>query len=133
MKSVYIAGPYTAGTEAEEDANIHNAAVVAFNYYMDGYAVYCPHLQTSYIDKKLNKGEVDYADWMGNDIHWLAKCSIVVFLPGWGESRGAVIEHMVARGLGKEIVYWGEQIQRGMKIKGLSGNGGKCNAKISKT
>lgn len=113
MRSCYIAGPYTGQLNKfgvvdrlDEDINIYNAAKVAFEYYLKGYAVYCPHLQTSYIDRNFNDGELDYEDWLAQDIYWINKCDVVVFLPGWKESRGAVIEHMVARGLGKEIHYW---------------------------
>lgn len=106
MKSAYIAGPYSAPTRDEEDYNIRNAALVAAEYYKNGYAVYCPHLQTSYIDRHFNDGQLDYEDWLARDIYWISKCDVVVFLPSWKNSRGAVIEHMVARGLGKEIHYW---------------------------
>lgn len=106
IKSAYIAGPYTASNPAEKDGNMHRAAEAAFYYHARGFAVYCPHLQTSYIDRHFNKGEVDYEDWMVNDIYWLEKCDIVVFLPGWESSRGASIEHMVAKGLGKAIQYY---------------------------
>lgn len=106
MKSAYIAGPFSALTRDEEDYNVHNAALAAVEYYKKGYAVYCPHLQASYIDRHINDGELGYEDWLARDIYWINKCDVVVFLPGWKNSRGAVIEHMVARGLSKEIHYW---------------------------
>jgi len=105
IKSVYISGPYSAGTTALEDHNIRIAAKAAFRYYKKGYAVFCPHLQTSYIDRNFNCGEVEYEDWLAVDIYWLSKCDVIVFLPGWEKSRGARIERMAARGLGKKIVY----------------------------
>ena len=43
MKSVYIAGPYTAETREGEDANIKQAAAVAAEYIRNGWAVFCPH------------------------------------------------------------------------------------------
>lgn len=63
-------------------------------------------MQTSYIDRHFNKGELDYHDWMKADLYWLAKADIIVFLPGWQDSHGACIEHMVAKALGKEIIYF---------------------------
>jgi hypothetical protein len=61
---------------------------------------------TQPIDRNYNTGgEIEYEDWLELGLYWLAKCDIVAFLPGWENSKGATIEHMVARSLGKEIVY----------------------------
>lgn len=35
----------------------------------------------------------------------LVKCDMVVFLDNWQDSKGARIEHRVARLLGKKIIY----------------------------
>ncbi len=108
MKSCYIAGPYTGRCKEEVDRNIDNAAKAAAYYYKRGYAVYCPHLQTSCIDRNYNEDKtLEYDDWMQNDIHWLEKCDVVVFLPGSEYSTGAQIERMVAEALGKEIIDQG--------------------------
>lgn len=99
MKSVYIAGPITAETKEQEQANIKAAEQVAKKYYEMGYAVYCPHTQV------IEGADVSYEQWMANDIYWIEKCDVVAFMPDWQRSRGASIEHMVARGLGKEMQY----------------------------
>jgi nucleoside 2-deoxyribosyltransferase len=105
MKSVYIAGPYT-GTKEEEHKNMMKAAAAAAFYVKQGFAVFCPHTMTCPIDRNYNTGgEIKYEDWLAIDLYWLAKCDIVAFLPGWENSKGASIEHMVARALGKEIEY----------------------------
>ena len=106
MKSAYIAGPYTAPTLPRENANILNAAEVAAEYIRQGYAVFCPHSHSTMIHREFNKDDkITYEDWLTLDLYWLSKCDVVVFLPGWKESKGASIEHMVARALGKEIHY----------------------------
>ena len=107
MISCYIAGPYTADTKEQVDKHIDRAAEAASYYYKMGYAVYCPHLQTSYIDQHYNQGEeLEYNDWMRNDIYWLEKCDVIVFLPGWEKSKGAKIERLIAEAMGKSILEW---------------------------
>jgi len=107
MISCYIAGPYTADTKEQVDKHIDRAAEAASYYYKRGYAVYCPHLQTSYIDRHYNQGEeLEYNDWMRNDIYWLEKCDVIVFLPGWEKSKGAKIERLIAEAMGKSILEW---------------------------
>lgn len=103
IKSAYIAGPYSAPTRELEDKNIQIAALVAGNYIRQGWAVFCPHTHSCLIARDF--GPDDWNTWLILDLYWLSKCDIVVFLPGWKESKGASIEHMVARGLSKEIVY----------------------------
>lgn len=45
-------------------------------------------------------------DWyLRRDITELVKCSRVVFLPGWFDSKGARLEHKVAAGLGLDLVF----------------------------
>ncbi len=106
MKSVYIAGAYTGKTREEEDRNVRAAAEVAAHYLKRGWVVFCPHTMTCMIDREFNKDKVlDWSDWMHTAIYWLSKCDAVAFLPGWRESRGATIEHMVSIVMGKEIIY----------------------------
>lgn len=64
-----------------------------------GYEVISPH--------ELHAPTVDTAwDWyLRRDLCELVKCGRVVMLPGWEESRGAVLEHQVAESLGMVIIY----------------------------
>ena len=104
MKSVYIAGPIAAETEEERKKNIKKGERAAKRYYELGFAVFCPHTQI------IDDAEMTYEQWMEADLYWLAKCDVVDFLPGWGNSNGARIEHMTARALGKEIEYVREEL-----------------------
>ncbi len=105
MKSVYIAGPYTAYDRVGEDGNIAAAASAAAEYFRNGWAVFCPHTMTAIIDRQFNGNKtITYEDWLATDIYWLSKCDAIHLLPGWRDSKGANIEFMVAKGLGLEIL-----------------------------
>jgi hypothetical protein len=104
VKSIYIAGPYTAESREGEDENIKSAARIAADYIKRGWAVFCPHTMSVTIDREFNKDRmIDWNDWMTMDLHWLSKCDAIHMLPGWTKSKGAVMEYMFAQALGLEI------------------------------
>ncbi len=106
MKSIYIAGAYTADTREGEDVNIYEAAKVAMYYIHQGWSVFCPHTMTSIIDREFNQNkEVTWEKWMEIDIYWLVKCDAIHMVSGWQNSKGACMEHTIAKALGKEIYY----------------------------
>ena len=41
-----------------------------------------------------------YTDWLRRDIIFMLSVTVVVFLPGWRESRGSKMEFAIAKGLG---------------------------------
>jgi hypothetical protein len=117
IKKAYIAGRYTADTPEEVEENVKRAEAVAWLYYLKGYAVFCPHAQTHRIHLRYNgDGIFEYEDWLQADIAWLKDCDVIVFIAGWEESKGARMEHVMAKALGKEIHYLAEEeIQAVMK------------------
>lgn len=107
MRSVYIAGRLSADTEEERRQNVHAAAALALEYLKEGWAYYCPHLQTDYIDRNFKHG-FDYEKWFEADFYWISKCDRIAFLPNWETSKGARMEMALAKALGKEIVIYKE-------------------------
>jgi len=83
--------------------NIEAARVVARKLWDMGYAVICPHSNTAHFD---GPDYEDAAMWLEGDLEILRRCDVVVMLPGWKESRGAVAEHAEARRTGKLIYEW---------------------------
>ena len=100
MEVVYISGHYRASTTNGVQDNIEQAPQEAIKWWMDGYATICPHCNTAYMD-----GVVPDSVWLDGDIEILLRCDIVVMLPGWEDSLGAVEEHNIALSNDKEVVY----------------------------
>lgn len=49
---------------------------------------------------------LDYATYIRADVEELMKCSDIMMLPGWGNSRGARLEYALAKALDLNIAYW---------------------------
>lgn len=118
MKKAYIAGRYTAPTPEQVEENVKRAEAIAWMYYLKGFAVFCPHAQTHRIHLRYNNDEIfGYEDWLQADIAWLKDCDVIVFIAGWEESKGARMEHVMAKALGKEIHYViEEEVQAVLKV-----------------
>ena len=51
-------------------------------------------------------GEVaSWADYMRRDIKLLMDCDAIFMMKGWGQSRGACVEHYITKKLGLMIIY----------------------------
>lgn len=102
MKRVFISGPYTALSEEERQKVVELATKVAAQYMAMGYSPYVPHLIFPQIQKVR---QFTYAEIMKCCINEIKDRELIAFLPGWKDSDGSRIEHMVACALGKEIEY----------------------------
>ncbi len=92
---VYIAGPYTGGDQV---LNVR-AAIAAGQAVLDaGHIPFVPHLY--HLWHTIYPG--GYEQWMTLDFAWLAKCDIIIRLPG--ESSGADREVEAAREQGLDVI-----------------------------
>ena len=99
MKVAYIAGPYRGKTHYEVEQNIRAAEAVAIKYWQLGYAVICPHKNTAHFDG-LAPDEV----WLKGDLEILKRCDLIVMVPGWERSSGAIAEKELAEDCGIEVI-----------------------------
>lgn len=90
MIKVYIAGPFSAETTEEIDANIDAAELVAAEIIgqSERFAVICPHsLGRSF---KNGPGSPEY--WYRATMAMAHDCDACVTVSGWEKSRGSVAE-----------------------------------------
>ena len=104
MQLVYVAGPFRSKSEPynywEQQQNINAAAVIALEVWRRGHACLCPHLNSAPFN-----GAADDAIWLAGDLAMLARCDVVLMLPGWEQSSGATAEHGYAISRGIPVVY----------------------------
>jgi len=99
MKIAIIIGPYTGSTTHEIKTHIHRAERVAEKYWLQGYAVICPHTNSSYMS-----GLIPEMDFLTGYHEILKRCDTVIVMSDWKSSSGARKEHRLATSLGKEII-----------------------------
>lgn len=93
MKSIYLSGPMTGLPESNYPAfNAEAERLRALGYRVENPAENpAPHCGS-------------WAGYMRYAIAQMMTCDVVAHLPGWMESRGAALEHFVARKLDIECV-----------------------------
>lgn len=98
----YVAGPYRGKTIRDVVENIREAEAAAVELWKRGYAVICPHKNTALLD-----GIATDEVFLQGDLEILKRCDLLVLLPRWQESAGAVAEHDYARehGINRRDLY----------------------------
>lgn len=89
-KLVYIAGPYSANTQQEIEANITRAIGAAVWCAEHRIFYFCPHMNSAYMDKLSPNTPVLFYYAMDEEI--LSRCDAVLVLPGWENSEGTLAE-----------------------------------------
>ena len=90
MKVVYISGKYSG----DIDTNIQKAREIAIKLWESGYAVICPHLNSSHMELDC---KASYEQFLAGDVEILRRCDAIIMLPEWEQSKGAWIEWKDAR------------------------------------
>ncbi len=85
---VYISGAYRSDSINGIYENIQKARAEAIKWWKKGYAVICPHLNTAFFD-----GVCHDDTWIKGDLELVRRSDIIVMLPGWEQSEGAVREY----------------------------------------
>lgn len=94
MKLIYIAGPYRADSVYGVSRNIEAARSVAAEVWRLGACAVCPHLNSAYMD-----GLVPDAQFLDGAMEMMRRCDLVVLVPGYDKSAGAMAEWHTAEQL----------------------------------
>ena len=123
---VYVAGPLRGTTPYHTRSNVEAARHTAEMLWRMGYAVFCPHLNTEGMIGMLDATD-DLTDdfFIDGDIRWLMAADLVVFLPGWKDSKGAKTEHYHAKLVDIPIFYCREPERHEQKICYLADSTGQ--------
>ena len=100
---IYVAGPYTAESEAQIFDNVMKVLDAGLNLWKKVHYPYIPHL-THFVDLRAQEKGIpmkweDYMEW---DKVWLEFCDALLFLDN---SKGAKRELEYAKKLGKTIYF----------------------------
>ena len=87
MELLYIAAPYRAATTAQIQNNIYEASLMAQYYWLQGYAVICPHLNSANFD-----GLVPDEQFLKATMMMFATCKHIALHPRWPSSQGCIDE-----------------------------------------
>jgi nucleoside 2-deoxyribosyltransferase len=100
LRVVYLAGPFRASNQWEQEANIRRVEALALDVWTMGAVALAPHLNTRYF-----QGALPDDVWLYGDLELLNRCDAVLMVEGWGQSRGATTEHEFAKSHGIPIFY----------------------------
>ncbi len=103
---VYISGPITSLPYCEAWMRFE---IAEYKLRGAGYDAVNP------MKNGLNQDD-SWVDHMREDIKLLMGCDVILMLPGWRKSKGARIEHVLAKVLGFEIlIYKSDKLDKWQK------------------
>lgn len=101
---VYISGAMSANTRLGTtiEGNVARGVEVYLDLLKRGIPAFCPHLSGAFPSAWT---ELTHAQWIEYDLAILDRCTHVLMLPGWPQSKGAVMEHDYANASRLPIFY----------------------------
>lgn len=110
MIHVYIAGPFTAPTDEQIEANILAAESVAAEILRRTDQIVCvvPHS----LGRSFKRGPGSPRYWYDATLSLLTRCDALVLVPGWESSKGMRAEVEWCRGHGVPVFHEVEELLR---------------------
>lgn len=87
MVKVYVAGPISANDPITLFGNEKNGIDTAAWLILQGFAVFCPHLDFQYLLGVYGK-DITKEQLQANSMAWVECCDCMLVLPGWEKSPG---------------------------------------------
>ena len=105
MKTVYVAGPYSANNVIDVLHNMRRGLKISKDVFLRGFAPFAPWLDYLYT-LMLDDGEtLSVEQYYAYSMAWLEKADCVLVLPGYEQSKGTMAEIEKAKELGIPIYY----------------------------
>lgn len=116
-KVVYLAEPYRPyhdehGKRHSIAENVRTAGKYGIEVWRRGYVALVPHTLT-YLDPKQQRQDGGVSNiapeiFMDGELELIRRSDLLVLLPEWRHSRGAIAEKAFAEEIGKDVVEWHE-------------------------
>jgi hypothetical protein len=104
---VYLSGPISPNNGFSVETNVAAALRVYLDCLQRGVLAFCPHLSAAFPSAH---AEVSYDLWMEADYAIIDRCTHVLMLRGWEQSKGSGLELAYARLADKPVFYSFEQM-----------------------
>jgi hypothetical protein len=96
---VYIAGPITAKSGFTVEESVASAVKEYFELIRLGIPAFCPHLNAAFP----SAFEIPWERWLEYDHFIIKRCTHLLLLPRWRESKGAMEERVYADALNLRV------------------------------
>ena len=106
----YISGAITGKDQDEWAYNLLMGRQMAIECAKRGIPYYSPHLNTARFEIEEALVDVTWQDYMDMDYDIIARCSGILMMVNWEESKGAVLEREYAIANNIPVFYSIEQI-----------------------
>jgi hypothetical protein len=120
LQVAYLAGPYRSYVDSEGRRhsiaeNVRTAGRHGIEVWKRGYVALVPHTLT-YLDPKQQRRDgglanIDPEVFMEGELELVRRSDLVVMLPEWRHSRGAIAERAFAEEIGKPVLEWDEFLE----------------------
>ena len=107
MKHIYIAGPFRGKNAWKVEQNIRIAEQVAFEVAHTGECPVCPHTMFRHFD-----GTLTDQYWLAATQSLLLRCDMIMLLPRWKDSEGAIGEFSAATTAGIPHLHYDKWVEQ---------------------
>jgi hypothetical protein len=105
VKVIIVAGKYTSKSDWEKDQNIQKARAVARMLWYLGWAVICPHSNTSFFGDNEENDPGEREMWTQGVLELVSRSDAIYMMKGYEQSEGAKKELELAEELGLEVLF----------------------------
>ena len=129
---IYISGAITAKTKKDWSLNLLAGRKAAIELCKLRIPYFSPHLSTWEFEQEPDLNHITWQDYMDIDYDIISRCSGMLMMYGWENSKGAVLERQFAIDHGIPVFYSIQQIldHKPNKAKQVYDDIAEANAEI---